>query len=183
MAKQTFETRVKKLFTTFAKSNRAAHELAIEALVHYGQHKNDVSLIERFTAVAFGHQQYFRYQAFKAWLEAFTDLKVKEPGKDQERLEVRRDKNGKGFTSADLDKCKATPFYDYMPADKPLATPKIPESVAVTLARGLLTGEITEQQIQEWASHILEEAKKKQTDSKVIDWSVKYMEQLQTKAA
>lgn len=182
MAKQTFETRVKKLFTTFAKSNRTAHELAIEALVHYGQH-NDSTLVERFTAVAFGHQQYFRYQAFKAWLEAFTDLKVKEPGPNQERLEVRRDKNGKGFTAANLEKCKATPFYDYMPADKPLTAPKIPESLEVTLARGLLTGEITEQQIQEWASHILENAKKKQTDSKVIDWSVKYMEQLQAKAA
>ncbi len=182
MAKQTFETRVKRLFTTFAKNNKKAHELAIEALVHYGQHK-DVSLIERFTAVAFGHQKHFRYQAFRTWLEAFTDLKVKEPGKDQERLEVRRDENGKGFTSADLDKCKATPFYDYMPADKPLATPKIPENMAVTLARGLLTGEITEQEIQEWASHILENAKKKQTDSNVIKWSDKYKEQLQAKAA
>lgn len=181
MAKQSFETRCKKLFASFAKGNKLAHDLAIEAAVHFGQH-GDTSMLERFTAMAFGHQSHFRYQAFKAWLEHFLPVKVGEPGKDKDTLTVTVDKKREKFTAEQLAAAKATPFYDYMPEDKPLSAPKIGESLEITLARGLNTGTITEQDIINYAASLLAKAKKKQTDAKVVEWSVKFLEQ-QTKAA
>jgi hypothetical protein len=179
MAKQSFETRIKNLFRTFAKANSNAHALIIESLVHYGQHNGDSSMVERFAVHAFANQQHFRYQAFKAWLEEFTPIRISEPGKEKEMLTCKTDKGAPRFTAGDLQKCKDTPFYQYMPADKPLAAPKIGESLEITMARGLLTGTISEEDVIAYAATLVAKVKAKQKDSKVIDWAVKYVEQNQ----
>lgn len=176
MAKQSFETRIKTLFRSFTTHNRTAHDLAIEAIVHFGQH-GDVSMLEKFTAAAFGCQAHFRYQAFKQWLTDHIPVKVIEPTEKAPALSIQVDRNKPKFDAAMLAKCKATPFFEYIPADKPLTAPKIPENLAVTLARGLATGELTEKDISAFAKTLLADAKTKVSDPKVQEWANKYKAQ------
>ena len=178
MAK-SFESRVKTLFASFARNNATAHTLIIESLVHYGQHNGDSSMVEKFARSAFGNQAHFRYQAFKHWLEAFTPIRISEPGKDKETLTCNTDKKADKFTGLMLQACKDMPFYQFVPADKPLAAPKISESLEIIMARGLLTGDITEEEVVAYAAGLVAKVKAKQKDGKVIDWAVKYIEQHQ----
>ena len=177
MATKSYDTRLKALWNTFAKGNGNAHSMIIEALVHYGQHNGDSSMVEKFSRGAFANQQHFRYQAFKHWLEEFTPIRIHEPGKDKDTLTCTTDKKAAKFTSLMLQACKDMPFYQFVPADKPLSAPKISESLEIIMARGLLTGDITEEEVVQYAAGLVAKVKAKQAEKKVVDWSILYLEQ------
>ena len=119
-------------------------ELVITAFVNMGQNNGNTAYVGTLLSRA-SKEKGFRFEALKAYCAEFGKLSITEDKENPGTFKIKQESR---FDAADLAKAKALTWFDWAPNEKPLVAPKIPESVAVTLGRGLATGELTIEDIK-----------------------------------
>ena len=176
--KTGFYREVKATVIMAGKIQEKLHNLAVAASIQWLKHQNTdwaVYLIEQLNPVS----GTVRSQALAYWFTNAVGLYVEI---DKNGI-VKAKKNTKFDWSRETDDIlgfgRSNPYYNLAPQEKPLSAPKLPiDSFAVVAARALLTGEVTEEDLQKEIGRLMDEIQKRTKDKKVTDWVEKYQAQI-----
>ena len=174
---------LKSAWTNFTVSVRGlekqSHELLCVTVDHMFSHRMDTSVL-RFALESLENVEgSFRLQALIAYVVEFTGVTV-QPDTDRGfGFIVKKDKEREMTRGKrQLALIQSTPWFEWAEAEKPLNTPKLNESAITTAAKGYATGEISAQELLDFANTFVNKVKEHvHSDKKVQDFAVKYLEQ------
>lgn len=170
---------VRKAVSAVSKAPIAVHAAAIICARDWLENANPNDIIYLFEQLnPYGGSH--RNQALALWCNDFLGLTVEISDKG-----VKAKKNRAFDWSRDpveiYNRAKATEYYSYAPAEKPLKTPKLQENAInfVTVARGLLSGDISEEDARDQIDSAWAAITKIARDKKTAEWVEKYQAQAQ----
>ena len=143
------------------------------------EHRMDTSVIKFAFESLENVEGSFRLQALIAYAIEFTGITV-QPDTDRGfGFIVKKDKEREMTRgNRQLELINNTPWYEWAEAEKPLSTPKLTEGAITTAAKGYATGEISAQELLDFANTFVKKVKEHVSqDKKVQDFAVKYLEQ------
>lgn len=173
-----FKTELKAVVKAMDSLQDRIHGLCVYSAVQWLKHDN----VDTARALVESINPYggsVRVQAIAYWFTEAVGLSVTIDDK-KKSITIKKNKSFDWEQESQkiLDFGKDNPFYKFAPREKALNTPKISlEGTAVTMARGLLTGDISPEDIKKAIGELHQLVEMKTRDSKVKSWVDTYKEQ------